>query len=437
MTTVATAARTDFYTEAVATRRQFMRRPGLIETTLVSVTFFIMLYQAPTAWFTDGSLVTDDGAPVSTALTLGLTFFAFLRVAGSIDFMLLVSRLSTPLTAFVLFSASSVFWSVNSAITSRRAALLLAGFGWACYLLIRFELPTILKLLSRATIPGVLINYLFVLGLPQYGISAAGWVGVFSQKNALGYTAAITMPLLIIVAGSDRGHRVLYYGVFLADLGLLLGSKSKTMLLAATIPILLLAVFHGFRGRKTLRGAVILSLLASTIFTLLFVTANLEFIAGLLDKDVTLTGRTDLWEALIPVALERPLFGFGADAAFGGYFSPIHEVWIVNGWQPSHAHNAILQTMMEVGLIGTVLFVTTYFKALGGAIEVVRRVPGRVGLWPLSFLTTTLMISISESGVMAAMPSYALFLICVWTVALQRDKPIRIDHKPASIDATD
>ncbi len=403
-----------------------LTRPGLFETSLVPITMFVLLYGTPPYWFINNTAANEGGgAPITTAATIGLTFFAFLRIAGSFDLMLRLLSLVPPLVAFIALSVSSIVWSADIAITTRRAVLLVSVLAYACYLLLRFELPAILRLLALSSIPGVLANYVLILALPQYGTDVGGrWIGVFSQKNALGFSAAVTIPLLIILAGSDRSRRLMYYLLALMQAGLLIGSQSKTMLVATILPVALLPVFHGFRGRKTLRGAVIVSLAASGIFTLLFVTANLAFIAEFLDKDVTLTGRTDLWADLIPIALRRPVLGYGADAVFGGYFSPVHEVWIQNRWAPTHAHNAILQTTLEVGVVGAGLFLLTFFATLGGAIEVVRRVPGRIGLWPLSFMTTTLLISISESGVMAATPSYLLFVICVWSVALLRSKPI-------------
>lgn len=411
-------------TTSHASVRAALRRPGMLETLLVPLTMFVLLYETPEAWVLDAS-AEDTGVPITTALTLALTGFAFLRVAGNLDLVIRLIKLEGALTLFVMLTAASIFWSANLWLTMRETALVVACFFWAAYLVVRFELPQILRLLAWSSIPGTIFNYAFIFALPEYGVSGAGqWTGVFGQKNALGYSATLMIPLLVVVAGSDRPRRVLYYSTAALNAVLLVGSESKTMLVATVIPTVLLAVYHGFRGRKTLRGAVILSLVGAAIFMVLFVTANLAVIAELLNKDVTLTGRTDLWRDLIPIAMERPLLGWGANAPFGGYFSPVHEVWIQNRWDPSHAHNAGLQLWLELGVVGVALFLVTYFRALGRAIEVVRRVPGRVGLWPLCFLTTALLISISESGVTTSMPSFVLYVLCIWSCGLNYNSPL-------------
>jgi O-antigen ligase len=226
------------------------------------------------------------------------------------------------------------------------------------------------------------------------------------------------VPILVIAGLSFRRGRILFYAMALAQIGLLLGSESKTMLVAALLPPLLMAVYHGFRGRRTLRGAVMLSLAGSTAFTVAFATANIAMLARWLDKDVTLTGRVPLWENLIPIALESPLVGHGYAATFGGYFSPVHEVWIQNRWNPSHAHNALLQIWLELGIVGVVLFLAIYGRAISRAIKIVAIVPGGVGLWPLVFLTTTLLVSITESGMGSNSMGWMLFVVAALSVSL-------------------
>jgi O-antigen ligase len=190
------------------------------------------------------------------------------------------------------------------------------------------------------------------------------------------------------------------------------------MLVATLLPPLLMIVYHGFRSRRTLRGAIMMSLFGSSLFTIAFATANIGLLARWLDKDVTLTGRVPLWQNLIPIAMERPFLGHGYAATFRGYFSPVHEVWIQNRWNPSHAHNALLHNWLEIGLVGVVLFVIIYFRAVFRAIKIVAIVPGAVGLWPMTFFTTTLMISITESGVTYEFLGWMMFVVAALSVSL-------------------
>jgi O-antigen ligase len=399
-----------------------LARPGLFERSLVVLTTFLFIHQTPDAWFrTRAEALDDPGNPLLVVLELGLTALAFARVAGSIDQLIAMVRIEAPVFLYAGLVFASTFWSASPGDTVKRALVFVAVTSFASYLVMRFSLDQIIRLLAVMFMISVAVNAAFVIALPQYGLdSGNNFTGVFSQKNALGYTAALGVPVLIVAGRSMRRGRgrVLFYATALAQIALLIGSQSKTMLVASLLPPLLMVVYHGFRGRKTLRGAVLVSLVGSSLFTVAFATANIGVLAQWLDKDVTLTGRIPLWQNLIPIVLESPILGHGYAAAFGGYFSPVHEVWIQNRWDPSHAHNALLQTWLEIGLVGVVLFLFIYLRAIVRAIHIVAIVPGAVGLWPLTFFTTALMISITESGVASNFLGWMMFVVAVLSVSL-------------------
>lgn len=415
--TVVVPRSTDRYrpTAVVATR------PGLTEKLLVVATWFVMLNGTPETWFVESSLAqgNEEGAPLTLAALAGLSTIAGLRVFGQIDMIVSGLRLSLPLLVFFALHPASIFWTVDLALTLRSAIVTACVLVFCVYLLLRYELGNIVVLLAIGSILGWLVNLAFIVGLPQYGLDLGGrWVGVFPQKNATGYTVAMGLPLVLAAAGFDNRRRTLYYAFAGLAIAMLWFSESKTMLVATAIPVLSMLFYHGFRSRKTLRGAVITMMVTSAVIAALFATANLAFVADILEKDVTLTGRTEIWENLIPVFLERPIFGHGADATFGGWFSPIHEVWAYALWEPQHAHNAVFQIALDFGLIGVVAFLAAFFKGVPNAVHYLRQIGGRVGLWPLTFLTTTLMISISESGVTVDPPGFVLFVVALWVPAL-------------------
>lgn len=404
-------------TDAVRQRRVVLQRPGVTESALHVLIFFVMLNGTPETWFrTPAEALSEDaGAPFTLLLLLGLCGLASMRVFGQIDLVVKLLRGSLPLLVLLGLMFSSVLWSVDLALSVRAAIVLLATLAWALTVALRFEAPHFLRLMAYSLWLTVMLNLVWVFAVPAAAVQATGeWSGVHGQKNALGFIATIGAAILFVAPQYDRRRRVVHYTMLLGMLALLVFSESATQLVATLIPLASMAVYHGFRGRKTLRGAVITSLVTASVFTTLFVTANLAFVADLLDKDVTLTGRTDLWQDLLPLIWHRPLLGSGLDATFGGYFSPVHEVWIQNRWDPQHAHNALLQIVLDLGIVGGVVFLTTYFRAIPKAIAYLRAQPGRLGLWPITFLTTTLMVSISESGVTPEAPSMALFMLAIW-----------------------
>lgn len=402
--------------------QNFIARPGMSERSLVIVTAFVLLNGVPNTWFvsTTASVDSDTGNALLVAVELCLMGLALLRIAGSIELIYQTLRLEPAVSALIGLAVASSFWSANLYLTAKDSIILAVVTLYAAYLLIRFALNEIVRLFALAYVGSAFLNLALVFGLPQYGLDGGDrWIGVYSQKNALGFAAVAAIPILLTAARDHRKHRLLYYLGALGQVALLAGSQSKTMLMATICTVALMVVYRGFRARKTLRGAVIFGLVSTSALFSAFATANIALLADILDKDVTLTGRTVLWGDLWPIFLEQPILGVGYGAAFDGYFSPVHEVWIQNRWDPTHAHNALLQTGLELGVVGIALTLFIFVRALSRATQTVRDVPGSVGIWPLAYLSTAVLISISESGVLSNNTAWLLYVLAVFSTAAQ------------------
>jgi O-antigen ligase len=76
----------------------------------------------------------------------------------------------------------------------------------------------------------------------------------------------------------------------------------------------------------------------------------------------TLTGRTELWEELLPYVEERPLLGYG----YGCFWNADHIDAVSKAlyWDLSSAHSAYLEMVLGVGLVGGVMVVLLFATAL-------------------------------------------------------------------------
>jgi O-antigen ligase len=399
-------------------RRVIERAPGFIERLLVGVAVFVFYHQTPNVWFIRHEDLTLDYSNSFAALaTLGLILVAFARVAGRINLLIQLLRLEPAVFMFAGLALISMFWSADQSESMRRGIVFFAVTIFAGYLILRFALSEIIFILAAMFTVSAAINVFFVSAYPYYGIDEENlWTGVFSQKNALGYVAALAIPTLLVAARIRPRARLIFYIAVAAQGLLLIRSDSKTMLVAVALPTLLMVIYNGFRARHTLPGAVVIGLVGGSAFSVAFGTANIGVLAGWLDKDVTLTGRLPLWEALLPVIGERPWLGHGYSAAFGGFFSPVHDVWIYNQWA-GDSHNAFIQILLDLGLVGLILFLVSYLRALARATAIVAIVPGSVGLWPLVILTQALLISVTESGIQSDSMGWTIYLVAVLSVA--------------------
>jgi len=89
-------------------------------------------------------------------------------------------------------------------------------------------------------------------------------------------------------------------------------------MVAAAFPITLQLTFIG------IALAVVAATVLGVVVTLLVVVARVQVhfaaqIEGLLGKSVTMTGRTELWDAAIPILADSPLFGYGINSHFGAF----------------------------------------------------------------------------------------------------------------------
>jgi len=270
------------------------------------------------------------------------------------------------LLALLAYMFASTFWSAFTFIALRRwvhGAIILV-----MVLLIMSEadprqaLASLLRRSAYVLIPFsfVLIKYYPALGR-QYGrwSGVEMWTGVTSQKNELGRLCMISAFFLLWalyqrwreprVAGG-RSQVWADVSVILIALYLLKGSDSATSLATIGAGI---ATFFGLRWFRNLAPQA--GLLALVIFLIVF-GASTPFlggsnVAGLtasLGRDDTLTGRTEVWAAVLPAVKSQPLLGYG----FGSFWTDARrEVYDIGT-----AHNGYLDILLELGAVGLAFY---------------------------------------------------------------------------------
>ena len=415
-------APSDAWTPSYAT---VAARPGFAERLFVVGSMLLYAVALPQDWFSvidvkdsAGNANESTGALASVAF-LGIGVIAFLVVLPRLHLVFQLARIAPALTTLGGYLLLSTLWSSDPATTGRRALGVALTVFVAMYLVIRFDRDEILRYGALASALSVWLNAAFVIGLPRYGVMADGrWDGLFLHKNQLGLNATFYLLLLLLqVAGAPRSRIWAVPSLVMAGI-LLIGSTSKTALSASVLLLGLLVVYQLFRARRVLFGAVAVSLAAASVAAVLFVTANLPFFAEILDKDITLSGRTKLWGLLLGEISKRPLLGYGYDGFWRGWFSPAHDVWIAADWRAPTAHNAALDYLLDLGVIGLALVLAYFLSALVRATRDLRDTPGAIGTVPIAVLSYQLLFSITESGVITRSLPWLMICAMVFSVAL-------------------
>ena len=243
------------------------------------------------------------------------------------------------------------------------------------------------------------------------------WVGVTGHKNMLGILCAFT-GIVLVWRNLARWPKVdfLDAGLIALDIYLLLGSKSTTSVIVFLMGAFLLVVQARMKGnaRKLNRVIVfgLVSLLAIQVLAVSFLgksfAPDLFAAAG---KDASLTGRIPLWQELIDMGGQAPLFGCGF-ASFWLSTDRLSDLWGRVNWTPTTAHNGYIEIFLDLGIIGLLILVFLLVQTNKNIVNSFRDYP-ELGKLKIAFFVMIFFHNFSESGY--GKPTtliWLLFLLC-------------------------
>lgn len=279
---------------------------------------------------------------------------------------------------FALFCLISAFWSPAFGTSLRTAIQYLTHVLCALIAMRTISAAT----LTRGAIVGtaLVLAYSLLFGIYLYDAidGTYSFVGAFSSKNQLGFYASL--GIFFCYAAVSIFHMRRLWLMAAGVVGLisaysLLASQSATSVIttlaivAASIGMQGLMFFSPRHRRLFLAAAVVLALVAVVGG---LQSGAMDTILALFGKDSTLTGRTYLWQQGIAAAGENPVFGIGYQGYWVPGFAEAERLWqdfFIAGRSGFHFHNTWIETMVETGVIGTILLAITLLAALGGHLK--------------------------------------------------------------------
>lgn len=133
-----------------------------------------------------------------------------------------------------------------------------------------------------------------------------------------------------------------------------------------------------------------------------------------LGRQTTLTGRTEIWAAIIPQC-PNALIGAGFENFWIG---PTHDKVIhsLSGWWHieylNEAHNGYIETYLNLGLVGLGLIVLILLSGYRHASAALRRNPETAGLM-LAYVAAASIYSITEAGFRMLSPMWNILMLAV------------------------
>ena len=297
--------------------------------------------------------------------------------------------------ALIMLIFLSITWSIHPDVTLRRGVNYFSTILTACYLAGRFDVDEIMKILAWGIAISAVGSFLFVAAFPIETIHqpsrwavdeqlVGAWMGVFSHKAVLGsvMAAGVIAPLYIL---STKDRTIWHVLLLCGCVALVILSRSKNALLVTILYILAAGLSFQLQRARQYFGVVLamMAVLGATIAAIYWADPNL--VLGFLDRDATLTGRTELWATVRSLISERPLLGFGYSAMW--LPSDIITIAISQavGWSVQGAHNAILEVRLEMGLVGLLIVLSFVAVSLWRSVLCLMAGQHKLGMVSLVF----------------------------------------------------
>ena len=302
-----------------------------------------------------------------------------------------------------MWALLSVLWSDYSLIGFKRWIQIFGSYIICISAVIYLDNETLIKYFRFLSYTYLAISFVAIITIPEASMDYMGskvWRGLAPHKNLFGEIVLIcTLISIFSIKYFNSKYWAIDYLMLVISLILLFGSKSMTSLL-----VLFIIGFIAFSADPEKRlgfGNLSKWLYFTFLSAIVFLVVSLVVIKPLLIKDIfnalgknlTFTGRTELWTYIIQIAfgMSNPLLGVGY-GSFWVYGSPhLNELYSLILDTPIQAHNGYVDLTIETGFIGLGLVLTMtiwYFYNL--------KKNNNVRYWSL-FIIATLIINLQEA----------------------------------------
>lgn len=374
------------------------------------------------------SLSPLGGSIVDNLLNLisySILFYFILLYWKSFLYVITKGKLQFFLLAIILFS---LLWSQDVGTSLTYLKGLIRIYLLAIYLAMRYSLTEQMRLIAWGLGPAASLSMFFSAVIPGYihkSPELAGmWCGIFGHKNELGYMMAWSAGVFLHLGLSINRYRWLMWLLCGISTCLIIFSRSTTSLMVLLAMILLLPFYKlikqdNYKLRVVMVTLVLLVLISSSIF----ISNNAETLVGTSGKDLTLSGRSDLWEMIIAKIWERPLLGYGF---YGFWTSPdAIKLRATLNWA-SNAHNGFLELLLELGFLGFLTFAAGLIRFLGMAVTRVLSVAKKPeDYWPMQMLLIIVIVNFSEARLLTPSWNWLMYVTTYLSMSCDYERNLK------------
>lgn len=363
--------------------------------------------------YVDGSPFDRNVLMLLLALACWVLYGRFSRVAGFI-------RVNAPILVFLLYCGVSAVWADYPFVVLKRW---IRTIGDIVMLLIILTDPNwteaLKRVLMRVGYVLIPLSLLFIRFFPSLGRAyspggAPMWTGVGTDKNALGalcmlFGVALLWRGLTLYADQHakfRNRQLLTIGgLFAMVLYLVLIVDSKTALACFALAGVLIVLTQSRFFRKPALVSVMMLTMISACYAVLFGGIG----GGALEtlgRNSSLTGRTEVWNIVLPFAV-NPWIGAGYENFWIG--DRLRRIIETLGSGLNQAHNGYIEIYLNIGWVGLFLLGLVFLFGYRNVMRSLRQDP-EMGRLKLAFFFMCLVYNFTEAAFKMMSPVWITFL---------------------------
>jgi exopolysaccharide production protein ExoQ len=250
---------------------------------------------------------------------------------------------------------------------------------------------------------------------PSSAYTAEGLRGGFIHKSEMGSALILMVAAALCLDCSPKLRRALVAVVVVL---LLLGRTttgiaSIVLVLGLYVPLVHYRELRSFLGRSfgfLMTGAVV-------CFGAIYYLASNALVA-LSGKDLTFSNRTVIWKGVTNAVGQRPLTGYGWSVWAALWREPAAGILRTAGFPVAESHNAALELLLRLGVVGLALYLWLLIKAVRNSLRLTAE-GDRAGIFGVLLAAIILIWGFSE-----ALPMTGVWVGLLGVVAVQKATPV-------------
>lgn len=371
---------------------------------------------------------------VNILLILILPYVTFL-ILTNINTALQILQKDIVFTSFFIIIFLSILWSQVQFISIILFLKIFVYTFFAIYLVLKLDIYRFLKIIKIFFGFCMLASIIGAIFFPSYFTHhelgfVGDWKGIFTHKNALGSISVYSLATFLYFVLIEKQKNISNVFFLIISLVNLFYSNSTSAILLTLVIITVLSVIKVINILRQIDIFLLLSSITyvSIIVFISFFIISIYYVSILnfLGKDVTLSGRTRIYNFVISF-IDDPFhffFGYG----IGGFWNSSYGEYISNnmGFLLTSSHSGVLDTLVDYGFFATILIIIHIIWNIIKSFKLISR--NKIfGYWFAIITILTIIYNITDSRLLNSVGIYWFLYVYTSFAIIKNNKKDRVN----------